>query len=70
MAAAKVAGAVTLNYGVFLNTIINFLIVAFAIFMVIKAMNSMKKEEEEKPPAAPPKDIQLLTEIRDSLANR
>lgn len=60
---------VMLKYGVFINTVIDFLIVAFAIFMAIKAMNSMKKKEEEKPaaPPAPPADVQLLTEIRDLL---
>jgi len=52
VAAAKAAGAVTLNYGQFLNTIVNFLIVAFAIFFLIRGMNSMKKKEEA-PPAAP-----------------
>ena len=63
-------GAATLNYGVFIDTIINFVIVAFAIFMLIKGMNSMKKKEEEKP-AEPPKpsaEETLLTEIRDLLA--
>lgn len=60
---------VLLKYGVFLNTVIDFLIIAFAIFMVIKAMNSMKKKEVEVP-AAPPEptaDVKLLTEIRDLL---
>jgi len=52
VAAAKGAGAVTLNYGLFLNTVVNFLIVAFAIFFLIRGMNSMKKKEEA-PPAAP-----------------
>jgi len=52
VAAAKAAGAVTLNYGQFLNTIVNFLIVAFAIFFLIRGMNSMKKKEEA-PPSAP-----------------
>lgn len=52
LAAAQEAGAVTLNYGVFINTIINFLIVAFAIFLVIKNMNKLKKKEEA-PAAAP-----------------
>ncbi|MEE4311570.1 MAG: large-conductance mechanosensitive channel protein MscL [candidate division KSB1 bacterium] len=69
LAAAKEAGAVTLNYGAFVNTVINFLIVAFAIFMVVKSMNKMKKKEEEAP-AAPPKpsnEEQLLSEIRDLL---
>ena len=48
---AQEAGAPTLNYGVFINTVLDFLIVAFAIFMVIKGMNSMKKKEEEAPKA-------------------
>ena len=61
--------AVTLNYGSFVQTVVDFIIIAFAIFMVIKAMNSMKKKEEEAP-AAPPKpsvEENLLTEIRDLL---
>ena len=61
--------AVTLNYGSFIQTVIDFLIIAFAIFMVVKAMNNMKKKEEEAP-AAPPKpsaEEVLLTEIRDAL---
>ncbi len=49
LADAQTAGAVTINYGVFINTIISFLIVAFAIFMVIKGLNNMKKQEEEAP---------------------
>jgi len=61
--------AVTLNYGTFIQTVIDFIIIAFAIFMVVKAMNSLKKKEEEKPsaPPAPPADVVLLTEIRDLL---
>ena len=61
--------AVTMNYGLFIQTVVDFLIVAFAIFMVVKAMNSMKKEEEAAPaaPAAPSKEEVLLTEIRDAL---
>lgn len=61
--------AVTLNYGSFIQTVVDFIIIAFAIFMVIKAMNNMKKKEEEAP-AAPPKpsaEETLLTEIRDLL---
>jgi large conductance mechanosensitive channel len=61
--------AVTLNYGSFIQTVVDFIIIAFAIFMVVKAMNNMKKKEEEAP-AAPPKpsaEVELLTEIRDSL---
>ena len=63
-------GAASINYGVFINTVLDFLIVAIAIFMVIKAMNSMKKKEEEKPaePPKPSKEEELLTEIRDLLA--
>lgn len=72
LAAAQAAGAATINYGMFINAAVNFLIVAFAIFMVIKGMNSMKKKEEEAP-AAPPKpspEVELLTEIRDALKTR
>jgi len=60
---------VLLKYGVFINTAIDFIIIAFAIFMVIKAMNTMKMKEVEVP-AAPPEptaDVKLLTEIRDLL---
>jgi len=61
--------AVTINYGVFINTLIDFIIIAFAIFLVIKAMNSMKKKEEAAPapPPAPSNEEKLLTEIRDLL---
>ncbi|NNC77264.1 MAG: large conductance mechanosensitive channel protein MscL [Woeseiaceae bacterium] len=72
LAAAQEAGAPTINYGVFLNTVLDFVIVAFAIFMVIRGLNKMKKQEEEKP-AEPPKpsdEVVLLTEIRDALKNR
>lgn len=64
--------AVTLNYGVFINTVIDFVIVAFAIFLVIKGMNRMKKKEEEAPaaPPAPTKQETLLAEIRDLLKTR
>ncbi len=67
--AAQKAGAVTLNYGVFLNTMISFVIVAWAVFMVIKAMNKLKRDEPAAPaaPAEPPEDVLLLREIRDSL---
>ena len=61
--------AVVLKYGEFINTVINFLIVAWAVFMLIKAINSLKKKEETKPaaPPAPKEDIVLLSEIRDIL---
>ena len=63
------AEAVTIKYGMFLQTVFDFIIIAFAIFMAIKLMNSLKKKEEEAP-AAPPKpsaEEKLLTEIRDLL---
>jgi len=61
--------AVTLNWGMFIQKIVDFIIVAFAIFMVIKAMNAFKKKEETAPaaPPAPPAEEVLLTEIRDIL---
>lgn len=67
--AGQAINAVTLNYGVFIQTLIDFTIVAFAIFLVIKAMNRLKKKEEAKPaaPPAPTKQEQLLAEIRDLL---
>lgn len=60
---------VAINYGEFLQSLIDFTIVAFAIFMVIKFINNLKKKEEEKPaePPAPTKDQILLEEIRDLL---
>ncbi len=61
--------AVAIKYGTFVNTVLDFVIVAFAIFMVVKAMNNLKAKEEVKP-AATPKDIELLTEIRDALASK
>lgn len=62
--------AVTINYGMFINTIIDFVIVAGAIFFVIKVLANLKKKEEEGPAEpAGPTEIELLTEIRDSLKN-
>lgn len=63
------AEAVLISYGVFIQTLIDFLIIALAIFVAIKAMNSMKKKQEEAPAEAPKpsEDILLLREIRDSL---
>ena len=63
------AAAVTINYGVFIQTIIDFLIVALAIFVAVKVINSMKRKEEEKPaePPKPSEEVVLLREIRDSL---
>ena len=71
VAAAKEAGSVTMNIGLFINAIVAFTIIAFALFMVIKAMNRIKAEMEEpaepEAPAAPPRQEVLLEEIRDLL---
>lgn len=64
LAAAQEAGAPTINYGAFINTVIDFIIIAFAIFMVVKAMNSAKKKEEEAPAEPTTKDCpRCLTSI-------
>jgi large conductance mechanosensitive channel len=70
--AAKEANQVTINYGAWGSTIVDFIIVAFAIFMVVKQMNRLKKQEEEKPaaPPEPSKEEVLLGEIRDLLKQR
>ena len=67
--AAQKAGAVTFNYGLFINTTISFVIVAFAVFLLVRAINRMKREEEQKPaaPAPTPEEVVLLREIRDAL---
>ena len=64
--------AVTLNYGTFINEIVNFLIIAFCIFLIIKGINKMHKKKEEAPaaPAPKPEDVVLLEEIRDLLKNK
>jgi large conductance mechanosensitive channel len=64
--------AVLLKFGMFINTVIDFLIIAFAIFMLVKGINALKKKEEEKPaaPPAPSKSELLLAEIRDELRKR
>jgi len=73
VALAKAAGATTLNYGLFLNAVVNFLIVAFALFLVVKAMNSARQSRAQQAAAAPPTtpapstEVLLLTEIRDLL---
>lgn len=66
------ADAPAIKYGLFINTVIDFVIVAFAVFIAIKGLNRLKKKEEAKPaaPAAPPEpsaEVKLLTEIRDAL---
>jgi large conductance mechanosensitive channel len=67
--AAQKAGAVTFNYGVFINTCLSFVIVAFAVFLLVRAINRMKREEEQKAAEPPPtpEEVVLLREIRDSL---
>ena len=69
LADAKKAGIGTINYGLFLNALINFLIIAFIIFMIVKAANKMKKAlvEVVAVPVGPTKDQQLLMDIRDAL---
>jgi large conductance mechanosensitive channel len=70
---AKDAGAAVIAYGTFINNIIDFIIVAFCIFLVVKGMNSLKKKPAPAPPPAPPaptKEEVLLTEIRDILKSR
>jgi large conductance mechanosensitive channel len=66
------AAAVSINYGAFIQTVLDFLIIAFAIFMVVKAMNKMKKKEEAAPPAPakPSAEVELLTQIRDALKSK
>lgn len=68
-----VSPAVTLNYGNFLQSTFDFLIIAFSIFMFIKLINKLSRKKEEAQPAtppAPPADVQLLTEIRDLLKEK
>jgi len=66
-AAEGKTAAVTLNYGNFIQAVVDFTIIAFAIFMAIKAMNALKHKEEAAPPPGPTKEEVLLTEIRDAL---
>ncbi len=69
--ATETSEAVTLNYGLFINALVSFLIVAFAIFMVIRALNRFKKQKEATPAqVTSSKEVELLTEIRDVLKNR
>jgi len=73
LAAAKAAGAPTLNYGVFLQSVFDFIIIAFAIFMLVKQVNRFKKEAPPAPPAppaGPTNEEKLLIEIRDALKGR
>ncbi|MBI1265265.1 MAG: large conductance mechanosensitive channel protein MscL [Alphaproteobacteria bacterium] len=77
LAAAREAGAATINYGLFVNAVISFVIIAFALFLLVRAMNRLaavgkaEEAEAEKPEApAKPADVALLEEIRDLLAKR
>lgn len=74
LAEAKAAGAATLNYGVFINTVINFLLVALAVFVLVKFANRIRRQLLAEPEAAaaapPPEDVLLLREIRDELKRR
>jgi large conductance mechanosensitive channel len=67
LAAAKAAGAPTINYGVFLQTVLDFVILALVIFVVVKQVNRFRTQPPPGPPAAPPKEEVLLSEIRDIL---
>ncbi|PJK09706.1 large conductance mechanosensitive channel protein MscL [Lysobacteraceae bacterium NML120232] len=69
-AAGEAVPAVELAYGLFINAVIQFIIVAFAIFMVVKAINRLKKPEPEAAPAEPSEDVLLLREIRDELKRK
>ncbi len=72
LAMAQEAGAVTINYGIFANSVISFLIVAFAVFMIVRSFNKMKREQEAAPaaPPAPSAEETLLGEIRDLLKSQ
>jgi large conductance mechanosensitive channel len=77
LAAAKAAGAATINYGVFINAVVNFSIVAFALFMLVKGVNVLRRQAEREKAAAPPPpppppsaEVQALHEIRDLLRAR
>lgn len=72
LAQAREAGAATLNIGVFINNVISFVIVAIVLFLVIKAMNQLRRKQEEEPAKEPPpsQEVQLLQQIRDALVKR
>jgi len=67
LAQARQAGAPTINIGLFINNVIAFVLVAFALFMVIKGMNHLRRKQEEAPVVPPSQEVQLLQEIRDAL---
>ena len=66
----KTIPAVVVRYGKFINAMISLVIQGFAVFMIVKTINKLKKKKEDAPPPAPPADVQLLTEIRDLLKQR
>jgi len=76
LSAAQEAGAATVNYGIFINAVVQFLIVAFVVFMLVRTVNRLKEaavrqeKEEAAAPVKPSAEVQLLTEIRDSLAKK
>jgi large conductance mechanosensitive channel len=76
LAAAKAAGAATINYGLFINMVLDFVIVAFAAFLIVKGANALKRKEREKQAASPPappapsEEVLLLAEIRDAIKSR
>lgn len=72
LADAQEAGAVTINYGVFINALVSFAIVAFAVFLMVRSFNKLRVKREEEPAEAPapPKEVVLLEEIRDLLKQR
>jgi large conductance mechanosensitive channel len=72
LAAARQAGAPTVNVGLFINNVISFLNVAFVLFMVVKGMNHLRRMQEQNPASEPPpsREVQLLEEIRDALVKR
>ena len=70
LAAAKAAGAATLNYGSFVTVLIQFLIIAWVIFLLVKGINILKREKEAAPPPGPTAEEKVLLEIRDLLKQR
>ncbi len=69
LAEARKAGAATINYGIFLNQVVHFLIVAFAVFMLVRQVSKLQKKEDAKP-VPPTPEVVLLTEIRDLLKSK
>ena len=70
LAAAKAAGAATLNYGAFVTVLIQFLIIAWVIFLLVKGINTLKREKEAAPPPGPTAEEKVLLEFRDLLKQR